>query len=853
MHPTSFTGRARRRTTSPLVRLGDRAARWTIAGGGLATIGAVGLVCVFLLWVVLPLLRTADLGPLQSATTAGPDRILHQSVDAYGRLAWHLGERGRLVAFLLTDGDVLEQAQLFDPAEVSSMRGHGRRLLLGRRDGSVQFLEAGFSAEDLAAVDPGVAGLAVGATTRQGPGLIERTGPGQFRGQRLQVRREDPIALAQLPIVAVDFTEGPRGPVFAALDAGGTLHLESVRRRHNLLLDREETTLVGGSRPLVELGLADLAARPPAHLLLAGAGDSLCLIWPEGSAVRLDVRDLEHPTVAERLQLLDGGDARLTALGSLIGQTTLVVGDSRGRVRLFFRTRPTDARGTDGSQLELAREFTVGDAPVTTVAASERSRLLLCGLADGTAQVLHGTSQRVVAGFRLPEAAPVMAASIAPKEDAVVLASPGAVARWQFAPGHPEVTLASVFLPVWYEGYTAPAHVWQSTGGTDDVEPKYGLWPLIFGTLKATLYCMLLGVPLALLAAIYTSEFLHRRWRARVKPLIEMMASLPSVVLGFLAALVFAPVVEAHLTTVLAMFLAVPLVLLSGAQIWQAVPVRLRPLLERWRLPAMVAVLPLSLPLAVLLGDAGERLLFGSDLRGWLAATSAGADDAARGSALGGWLLLLLPAGGLLAAWLPGRLAAPRLGPLRFLLGLAIALAAAAGLALLPTAAGWDLRGSLVGTYEQRNSLVVGFAMGFAVVPIIYTIAEDALTAVPDHLRAASLGSGATPWQTAMRIVLPTAMSGIFSAVMIGLGRAVGETMIVLMAAGNTPVLDLNIFNGFRTLSANIAVELPEAVPNSTHYRMLFLAAFCLFAMTFLLNTGAELVRQRFRRRAYQL
>jgi phosphate transport system permease protein len=96
-------------------------------------------------------------------------------------------------------------------------------------------------------------------------------------------------------------------------------------------------------------------------------------------------------------------------------------------------------------------------------------------------------------------------------------------------------------------------------------------------------------------------------------------------------------------------------------------------------------------------------------------------------------------------------------------------------------------------------------------------------------------------------------MSGLFSAVMIGLGRAVGETMIVLMAAGNTPVLQANIFNGFRTLSANIAVELPEAVRNSTHYRTLFLAALTLFVMTFVVNTVAELVRLRFRRRAVQL
>jgi phosphate transport system permease protein len=155
--------------------------------------------------------------------------------------------------------------------------------------------------------------------------------------------------------------------------------------------------------------------------------------------------------------------------------------------------------------------------------------------------------------------------------------------------------------------------------------------------------------------------------------------------------------------------------------------------------------------------------------------------------------------------------------------------------------------------YVQRNALIVGFVMGFAIIPIIYTLSDDALSSVPEHLRSASLGAGATQWQTATRIIIPTAMSGLFSALMIGLGRAVGETMIVLMALGNTPIMDWNIFNGARTLSANIAVELPEAVRNSTHYRTLFLAALVLFTMTFVLNTVAELVRLRFRKRAYQL
>ncbi len=149
--------------------------------------------------------------------------------------------------------------------------------------------------------------------------------------------------------------------------------------------------------------------------------------------------------------------------------------------------------------------------------------------------------------------------------------------------------------------------------------------------------------------------------------------------------------------------------------------------------------------------------------------------------------------------------------------------------------------------FDQRNSLVVGIAMGFAVIPTIFSISEDAIYSVPKHLSMGSLALGATPWQTMVRVVLLTASPGIFSAVMIGLGRAVGETMIVVMATGNTAIMDMNIFQGFRALSANIAVEMPESEVGSTHYRILFLAGLVLFAATFIFNTAAEVVRQRLR------
>jgi len=150
-------------------------------------------------------------------------------------------------------------------------------------------------------------------------------------------------------------------------------------------------------------------------------------------------------------------------------------------------------------------------------------------------------------------------------------------------------------------------------------------------------------------------------------------------------------------------------------------------------------------------------------------------------------------------------------------------------------------------SYDQRNAMVVGAAMGFAVIPTIFSIAEDAVFGVPRSLSNGSLALGATPWQTMVRVILPTASPGMFSAVMIGLGRAVGETMIVLMATGNTPIMDWNLFEGMRTLAANIAVEMPESAVNGSHYRILFLAALVLFMFTFIVNTVAELIRQHLR------
>ncbi|MGH7803389.1 MAG: ABC transporter permease subunit, partial [Candidatus Binatia bacterium] len=348
---------------------------------------------------------------------------------------------------------------------------------------------------------------------------------------------------------------------------------------------------------------------------------------------------------------------------------------------------------------------------------------------------------------------------------------------WELYAPHPETTFRSLFGKVWYEGYNGPEYVWQSTGGTDDFEPKFSLTPLIYGTLKGTFYALILAIPLSLLGALYVSQFMHPTLKGYVKPTVEIMAALPSVVLGFIAGLWLAPAVETIVPGLFLMPIVEAGLILATVYAWRLMPNGVR---SRIRAGTEVFLLiPIVLFggwLAIQLGTIFESLALGGDYRRWLV----------------------------------------------------------------------DVLGM---PYDQRNSLVVGLAMGFAVIPIIFTIAEDSLSSVPNHLRAGSLALGATPWQTAIRVVLPTASPGIFSAVMIGFGRAVGETMIVLMATGNTPVMDGSIFSGFRALSANIAVELPEAPEGGTLYRILFLAALLLFLTTFVVNTAAELVRLRLRNR----
>ncbi|MFI5315321.1 MAG: ABC transporter permease subunit [Myxococcota bacterium] len=470
-------------------------------------------------------------------------------------------------------------------------------------------------------------------------------------------------------------------------------------------------------------------------------------------------------------EIADAG-APATALALLVGGRSLVVGHTDGALSVWFRVRAGRAR----TELVRAHRFESQGGAIRALAPSGRGRSFLALGDDGALGLYHSTSERVL--WRGSTGVTGGAAlALSARGDAAFLAQPGEIRRFAVESSHPEVSLSSLFGRVWYEDYPEPAFVWQSTGGSEEAEPKLSLTPLWIGTLKGTLYALFFAIPLGVLGALYTSQVMDLRLQRFVKPAVEIMASLPSVVLGFLAGLWLAPRLEQVFPGFLAAVCVGPLLALAAGALYAALPVRLTRRLPVGTEVALSAALLLAgAALCISLSPAIERAFFGGDFSAYL-------------------------------------------------------------------------RDATGATYDPRNAIVAGVAMAFAVIPIVFSIAEESLSNVPRTLSAASLALGATRWQTIARVVLPAASPGLFAAVMIGFGRAVGETMIVLMATGNTPLIDFSPFNGFRTLSANIAVEIPEAPQGATLYRVLFLSALLLFVVTFAANGLADVVRERLRRR----
>ena len=857
----TITGRRYSRKPRRTVLWVDDLARRLITLSGIGSIVAVSLVGLFLVWVVLPLLLPSKFEKSRElpAATAGAGRdFVASAIDNYGIMTWGMTTAGEIIVRAIADGAELDRLPVgVDGAAPTAWSfGVGTGMVaFGFADGRTRIAELDWQTRFLEddEVPASWRNLAVGESRVWEKGLLVRTPEGQLRHQVLVLKPSEPVQVGEAPIRLVDLANTPSGLVIAALDTAGMFHHRTMTMKTNMLTGEVRVRARGGELDLSGMKQADAADFR--GLRLNDTGDLALLMQSDGTTLRL-LRDGQDFAISGRQDLVADPAATLTTTAFLNGRTSLVVGDSRGNVVVWFPARTGEEKV---ATLQAGHRLEAGPAPVTALAASVRSRMLAVGYEDGTIRLFNATNERVLGEGSLGGGA-VHELTIAPREDMLLAGGPAGEGLWDVSAEYGEVSFAAFFRPIWYEGYPGPEYVWQSSAGSDSFEPKLSLVPLIYGTLKATFYSLLFGLPLAFLAAIFTSEFLTKSHRAKVKPVIEIMASLPSVVLGFLAALVVAPWVENVVVEVLSVMLLAPFAVMVGAHLWQLLPRTVGTRLESWRPLVILLALAMGAAAAWAAAPVIERVAFAGDVKAWL--------DGRVGSGVTGWFfLLLVPTGGLVV-WLNARYgegfvrsrgrhwSALGVGLLdfgRFLAATVAAVSAALFLGWLLNSSGWDPRGSVFDTYVQRNALVVGIAMGFAVIPLIYTISEDALVSVPDHLRAASLGAGATTWQTAVRVVVPPAMSGLFSAAMIGLGRAVGETMIVLMAAGNTPIMEMNIFNGFRTLSANLAVELPEAVQNSTHYRTLFLAALTLFVMTFILNTVAEAVRLHFRGKTSRL
>ena len=736
--------------------LKDLIARHAVGIGGISVIVAIILIFVYLLYVVIPMFEGAEIRKVASYSLPEQDKALFYAMEEQAEVGMQVDQIGNVLFFKTVNGEAIKQVPLPLPAKTQIT--------------------------SLAQADPAKGILAVGLSN--GQALLFR------HKYRISYPTDQQSTVVGAPLQAVITPEivYPRGTDPVEVDEEGSalikLAVQSEEEQLTFAAVTEDQRIVLNHQVKQESLLEDTVSweairtevphpsEPVAFLLLDKQQRDLYIASQSGDISFYDVSDWEEaPALIQHLSVLDGRN-QLTSLSFLAGDISLLVGTSDGRVSQWFPVRD------DGGKRVLTkiREFDDFSKPVNAITPEQSRKGFAAVDTTGQVGIFHSTAHRTLLVEPVSQQA-IKRIGLGPRADAMLLQDDTQLHFYHIRNEYPEISWSSLWGKVWYESYAEPEYIWQSSSASNDFEPKLSLIPISFGTIKAAFYAMLIAVPLSIMGAIFTAHFMSSRMRQVVKPTIEIMEALPTVILGFLAGLWLAPFIESHLPGVFALLLILPFGLFFAAWSWHMLPASVRHRVpEGWEAALLLPVVVILVYISVLVSPMMEAALFGGDMRIWMS-QQLGID------------------------------------------------------------------------YDQRNSVVVGLAMGFAVIPTIFSITEDAIFAVPKHLVQGSLALGATPWQTMMRVVILTASPGIFSAVMIGLGRAVGETMIVLMATGNTPVMDFSIFQGMRTLSANIAVEMPESEVGSTHYRVLFLAALVLFTFTFIFNTVAEIVRQRLRKR----
>ncbi|MGY0218467.1 ABC transporter permease subunit [Endozoicomonadaceae bacterium StTr2] len=723
----------------------DWLARWSVAFGGIGVIVAILLIFLYLLYEVVPLMRSAEVErvttyPVAAANTSS-GKILYTTMEEQAEIGLNIDSTGGLRFFDTRSGDTLLAESLPLPAGTTI----------------TSFTSAGAAGELVAA------GLSNGEVLVL-KHIYRTSWPNDKRVITPAVEwpfGSDPIALAPAAVDGLVLQDSEEQLLIAGLSQG---ELVMTRLLKEVDFLTEEVTLEPEqvNVPRLEGVLGKMLLSPDLSWLYVQTGADQLTV--------LEVPLSGSPQIAQVVTATEN-KAEITSMSFLLGGISVLVGDSSGEISQWFH-----ARNEQGDQmLQRARSFSLGSAPITVIEPEHRRKGFLAADNTGVVGIFSTTSSRTLLKENI--GSQVTALGISPRANALLVNTASGQSFWKVDNEHPEVSWSALWDKVWYESYDEPEYIWQSSASNNDFEPKFSLMPLAFGTLKAAFYAMLLATPLAICGAIYTAYFMAPAMRRKVKPVIELMEALPTVILGFLAGLWLAPYIEANLAGIFGLLICIPVSMLLFAFSWDRLPENIRHRVpDGWQPMLLVPVVLLAGWFSIEAGLWMEHAFFGGDMRTWVTTD------------------LGIP-------------------------------------------------------YDQRNALVVGLAMGFAVIPTIFSITEDAVFSVPKHLSYGSLALGATPWQTLTKVVLLTASPGIFSAVMIGMGRAVGETMIVLMATGNTPIMDANIFEGMRTLAANIAVEMPESEVGSTHYRILFLAALVLFMFTFVVNTIAEMVRHRLRRK----
>ena len=724
--------------------LKDRLTRWYVLVGGLAVLGAITLIFFFLGYVVMPLFKGAELTAQPSITPAwmqDAGKPLLYGLEEQNQAGIRVSDKGQALFFNAQTGAELSRVNLPIPAGVSvtsiSKDQPGAPLVVaGLSNGQVVVFRHTYK-----------------VTYPDGNKTITPAIEYPY-GQAPITLDEQGRALEHVAMNATDTT------LVLAGSTGAQLNVLSLTSEENMMTGEVSTESKRIELPRMTETVKAIFVDPRQQWLYVINGRA-----------QADVFSLRDQSMNGRYKLSEDADTEVTASYQLVGGISLIIGDSKGGLAQWFM-----ARDPDGEQrLKLIRSFKMASAPIIQIVAEQRRKGFVALDASGKLGVFHSTAHRTLLVDQVIDGPGIFALS--PRANKVMVEAGGKLQPLDLNNPHPEVSFSALWSKVWYENYDEPKYVWQSTAANTDFEPKLSLAPLTFGTLKAAFYAMLLAAPLAVAAAIYTAYFMAPGMRRKVKPVIELMEAMPTVILGFFAGLFLAPYVEGHLPGIFSLLLLTPLGILFAGYFWSRLPESLRLRVpDGWESAILLPVILLVSWFALYMSPFLETWWFGGDMRLWIS------ND----------------------------------------LGI---------------------------TYDQRNALVVGLAMGFAVIPNIYSIAEDAVFSVPRGLTLGSLALGATPWQTLTRVVILTASPGIFSALMIGLGRAVGETMIVLMATGNTPVMEMNLFEGLRTLAANVAVEMPESEVGGTHYRVLFLSALVLLLFTFVMNTGAELIRQRLRKK----